>query len=36
VSAAVAPLFSAFEGYQPSAELAETSVCKLIERKMDS
>lgn len=35
VSAAVAPLFSVFEGYEPSAELVETSVRKLIERKMD-
>ncbi len=36
VSAAVAPLFSVFEGYEPSTELVETSVRKLIERKMDS
>lgn len=36
VRAAVAPLFSVFEGYEPSAELVETSVRKLIERKLDS
>lgn len=36
VSTAVAPLFSVFEGYEPSAELIETSVRKLIERKLDS
>lgn len=36
VSAAVAPLFSVFEGYEPPADLVETSVRKLIERKLDS
>ncbi|WP_022682029.1 helix-turn-helix domain-containing protein [Sphingobium bisphenolivorans] len=36
VSTALAPLFSLFEGYQPSAELIETSVRKLIERKLDN
>lgn len=36
VRAAVAPLFSVFEGYEPPADLVETSVRKLIERKMDS
>jgi hypothetical protein len=35
VAKAVAPLFSAFNGYSPPADLVETSVRKLIERKMD-
>jgi hypothetical protein len=36
VSTAVGPLFASFEGYTPSTELLETSVRKVIERKMDS
>jgi hypothetical protein len=35
VASAVAPLFATFDGYSPSTELVETSVRKLIERKMD-
>jgi hypothetical protein len=36
VAAAVAPLLAAFDGYSAPADLVETSVRKLIERKMDS
>jgi hypothetical protein len=36
VTSALAPLFSSFDGYAPSSELVETSVRKVIERKMDS
>lgn len=36
VAKAVAPLFAVFDGYAPNSELVETSVRKLIERKLDS
>lgn len=35
VSAAIAPLFSVFDGYEVPPDLVETSVRKLIERKME-
>jgi hypothetical protein len=36
VKTAVDPLFSVFDGYEPSVEAVETNVQKVVERKMDN